>query len=35
MSIEQDSPTIPHEDEFQRELDREQAGEHHEYERRW
>ncbi len=35
MSIEQDSPAIPHEDEFQRELDREQAASAREYERRW
>jgi EmrB/QacA subfamily drug resistance transporter len=35
MSIEQDSSAIPHEDEFQRELDREQAASAREYERRW
>ena len=35
MSIEQDSPAIPQEDEFQRELDREQAASAREYERRW
>jgi EmrB/QacA subfamily drug resistance transporter len=35
MSIEQDIPAIPQEDEFQRELDREQAASAREYERRW
>jgi len=35
MSIEQDIPAVPQEDEFQRELDREQAASAREYERRW
>jgi EmrB/QacA subfamily drug resistance transporter len=35
MSIEQDLPAVPQEDEFQRELDREQAASAREYERRW